>query len=304
MAVMDGDVCLGEVSAPLAGGGGEVFAAGGGRFLLGDCLESLRGMESDSVTLALTSPPYHNAINYRQHVEKLEGKVARWARAEVSYEEYREFLMARFAELLRVVQPGGHSVVNIAPVGWAGRRVALPFHFVGWMEALGWRFKEDIIWEKEVVRDKRSGVLMQHPYPGYYYPSLSAEYVFVFQKPAAKKGRDNIFYYRSAEEKAANRLSLEGYQAMSKNIWTIRPVAPRENVHPCPFPEELARRVIAFYSYKRDVVLDIFCGSGVTNLVAEKLGRRHVGMECERAYVEYAVKKVGEVEEWVEGGVV
>lgn len=278
-----------------------VFVAGRGEFVLGDCLDGMRALADDSVVLAFTSPPYHNAINYKGHVQKLNGQIQHWRREEMSYSDYRAFLTERFAELFRVVKPGGHNVVNLSPVAWRGRRVALPFHFVGWMEAIGWQFKEDIIWEKGVVRDKRSGVLMQHPYPGYYYPSLAAEYVLVFQKPADKKATNNIYHNRSDAEKRDNRLDLTGYQEQSKNIWNIRPVAPQENIHPCPFPEELARRVVQFYSYKDDIVLDIFAGSGVTGIVAEKLGRRHIGMETEQQYIDYGIAAINKMRGFFNG---
>ncbi len=271
------------------------YPAGRGEFICGDCMEGMQTLADESVILAFTSPPYHNAINYADHVKKLSGEIGRWERAEMSYGFYKTFLVGRFKELLRVVKQGGHNVVNLSPVAWQGRRVPLPFHFVGWMEEIGWRFKEDIIWEKGVVRDKRSGVLMQHPYPGYYYPSLAAEYILVFQKPAGKKRENNIYHNRTAAEKRASRLNMEGYQEQSKNIWNIRPVAPRENIHPCPFPEELARRVVQYYSYKNDIVLDIFSGSGVTNIAAERLGRKHIGMETEKKYIDFGVAEIKKI---------
>ena len=70
----------------------------------------------------------------------------------------------------------------------------------------------------------------------------------------------------------------------------------QENIHPCPFPEELARRVVQYYSYKNDTVLDIFSGSGVTNVAAERLGRKHIGMEIEKKYIEAGVSAVNKVQ--------
>ncbi len=271
----------------------ETKQVGNGDLILGDCLEVLKTFSSDSIILAFTSPPYLNAINYEEHVEKLNGKIKHWERTEVSYDLYKEFLFNRFRELFRVIKPGGHNVVNISPVGWNGVRIPLPFHFVGWMEEIGWRFKEDIIWEKTVARDRRSGVLLQNPYPGYYYPSLVSEYVLVFQKPAEKTKNNNIYHNRTDEEKKQNEIDLKNYQGeLSKNVWKIRPVAPAENIHPCPFPEELAKRIIQFYSYKNDTVIDIFTGSGVTNLVAEKLGRKHIGIDTEEKYLNYAENRI------------
>lgn len=270
----------------------KIHKAGLGQFVCGDCLHGMKALADDSIVLAFTSPPYHNAINYGDHIKKLKGDIHHWERTEQSYDYYKTFLIDRFKEMYRVIKPGGHNVVNISPIAWEGKRVALPFHFVCWMEEIGWQFKEDIIWEKGIVKDKRSGVLMQHPYPGYYYPSLAIEYVLVFQKSAGKKTENNIYHNRSAKEKKANEINMEGYQEQSKNIWNIRPVAPSENIHPCPFPEELAHRVIKYYSYQNDTVLDIFSGSGVTNLVAEKLKRKHIGMETEKHYIEYGVEKI------------
>jgi len=161
------------------------------------------------------------------------------------------------------------------------------------MESIGWVFKEDIIWEKEIARDRRSGVLMQHPYPGYYYPSFVVEYVLVFQKPAEKKGQNNIYHFRTKKEREDNKIDLSDFQGeKSKNIWRIRPIAPQENIHPCPFPLELAKRVIEYYSYKDDIVIDIFTGSGQTNLAAEILKRKHIGIDTQEKYIEYATKRI------------
>ena len=271
----------------------QTFAVGKGQLILGDCLEVMRQLPEGLVTLAVTSPPYLNAINYEEHVEKLNGKKGRWERKEVSYDEYRDFLKDRFRELLRITTPGGYNVVNIAPVLWQGKRTALPFHFVSWMEEIGWTFKEDIVWEKPVARDRRSGLLLQHPYPGYYYPSLVAEYVFVFQKSTGDRKLDNIYWHRGKNEKDASRLDLSDYQGeKSKNVWKIRPMAPQENLHPCPYPLALVERVVEFYSYKDDVVLDVFTGSGQTNLAAEKLGRRHIGIDTARDYLTYAADRM------------
>lgn len=270
----------------------EEFKIGEGSISRGDCLEVMKTLPENHFILAFTSPPYLNAINYDEHIEKLNGKKERWEREDISYEEYKQFLVDRFKELRRIIKPGGFNIVNISPVSWNGERVALPFHFVSWMEEIGWQFKEDIVWEKPIARDRRSGVLLQHPYPGYYYPSLVAEYVFVFQKPAEKKNENNIYWFRSKEEKQKNSLDLSNYQGeKSKNVWKIRPVAPQENIHPCPFPLELSERVIEFYSYIGDYVIDIFTGSGQTNIAAENKNRKHIGIETQQKYIDYVLER-------------
>jgi site-specific DNA-methyltransferase (adenine-specific) len=259
----------------------------------GDCLDGLRELAEDAITLGFTSPPYFNAVNYEEHVEKVHGNTDHWEREEMSYDDYQDFLIKRFEEVFRVTRPGGHTIVNISPVHWEDERVALPFHLVGWMEDIGWTFKEDIIWEKPVAKDRRSGVLLQNPYPGYYYPSVVAEYVLVFQKEADDENKNNIYWNRTEEEKTKNEISLNDYQGeKSKNVWKIRQVAPGENEHPAPFPRELAERVIQFYSYQDDTVMDIFAGSGQTLLAAQDLDREFIGFETQHEYVEYAKDRV------------
>ena len=264
-----------------------------GVIIRGDCKNVLSLMDQNDITLAVTSPPYFNAINYDEHIEKLNGRKDRWERRDVDYEEYKNFLVERFKVLYDVIQEGGYNVVNISPVAWKGKRRPLPFHFVGWMEDIGWQFKEDIVWEKTVTRDRRSGVLIQHPYPGYYYPSLVSEYIFVFQKPADKKNKQNIYWYRTQEEKEANRINMDNFNGeLSKNIWRIRPLSPQENMHPAPFPIEIPERIINFYSYKGDKVIDIFSGSGQTLIAAKKLGRKFIGIDTIQQYIDYSISRI------------
>lgn len=64
--------------------------------------------------------------------------------------------------------------------------------------------------------------------------------------------------------------------------------------HPAPFPEELPNRLIKLYSFKQDVILDPFLGSGTTSLSAIKNGRNFVGYDTNEKYIELADKRVAE----------
>ena len=68
----------------------------------------------------------------------------------------------------------------------------------------------------------------------------------------------------------------------------------REYGHPTMFPEELARRVIKFFSYKGDVVLDPFNGVGTTCAVAKQLERRYLGVDIASDYCKKASKRLDE----------
>lgn len=65
--------------------------------------------------------------------------------------------------------------------------------------------------------------------------------------------------------------------------------------HPAVFPEELPKRCIKLFSYKSDIILDPFLGSGTTAVVAEQLGRKWIGIEQNPKYVQLAKKRIESV---------
>ena len=62
--------------------------------------------------------------------------------------------------------------------------------------------------------------------------------------------------------------------------------------HPAMFPEELPRRVMKLFSYKNDLILDPFNGAGTTTLVAQKLGRRFIGIDISGQYSDQAIMRL------------
>jgi site-specific DNA-methyltransferase (adenine-specific) len=80
------------------------------------------------------------------------------------------------------------------------------------------------------------------------------------------------------------------------SVWRITTVNPAissfelgiKEPHPAPFPEELAYRLISLFSKRRDMVLDPFCGSGTTNVIALGLGRETIGYDIEQKFIDIA----------------
>ena len=73
----------------------------------------------------------------------------------------------------------------------------------------------------------------------------------------------------------------DGYE--TTNLWKIHP-AHNKN-HPAVFPLELAEKVIQYYSFKKDVILDPFAGTGTTGKAAVKNERRFVLFEQDEEYM-------------------
>ena len=129
---------------------------------------------------------------------------------------------------------------------------------------------------------KRAGVFIQHPRSGYYYPNIMTEYILVFRKPGAPR------------RGTARAMDIDELfkRDIANNIWHIAPTPPGVIDHPCPFPEELARRLIVLYSDEGDTVLDPFLGSGQTALAAVGRGRTCIGCDIEERYLNLAKSRV------------
>ncbi len=255
--------------------------------------ESMSELADDSVALTVTSPPYWNAIDYDIHAtdQKQYYRTRAYANGYSEYTEYLDWLERVFGEVSRVTKPGGFCAIVIGTVLLDGKHYPVPFDLVPRLTLKGWEFHQDIIWHKCTAGVKRAGVTIQKPYPGYFYPNIMTEYILVFRKPGLPIYRD-----RSTDEKEAAKYPINRLFTMdtANNIWHIAPVPPHLLDHPCPFPEEIPYRLITFYSYPGDLVLDPFLGSGQTIKVARWLKRRYAGYETIAKYVELANRRLKE----------
>jgi DNA modification methylase len=250
--------------------------------------EKMDEIADGAIALTVTSPPYWDAIDYDSHADCPEADYR--TRGGSAYEEYMEWLMGCFKEVLRVTKPSGFACVVIGTVLQKGAHYPLPFRFAMEMGRLGWCFHQDIVWYKVTGGVKRAGVNIIRPYPGYYYPNIMTEYILVFRKP----GPEPIYRSRTDEEKEASGYHINDLykKEVANNIWHIAPVPPKQYDHPCPFPEEIPFRLIRLYSFKGDGVLDPFAGIGTTLKVAKHLGRDYYGYEVVKKYYDAAIERL------------
>jgi site-specific DNA-methyltransferase (adenine-specific) len=80
--------------------------------------------------------------------------------------------------------------------------------------------------------------------------------------------------------------------AWTLDVWHIAPESATRIGHPAPFPVELPRRLIELYTYKDDVVLDPFIGSGTTAVACIETDRHFVGFDADPSYVELSLRRV------------
>lgn len=244
---------------------------------LGDSEEVLQDLPAGSVDLIFTSPPYYNARpEYTDYL---------------TYEEYLLKLRKVIHNAHRVLAEGRFFVINISPVlirrasrSEASQRIAVPFDIHRLMIEEGYDFIDDIIWEKPegagwaTGRGRRFAADRQ---PLQYKPVPVTEYILVYRKRTDKLIDWNIRAHPNQEAVEASRVG-EDYERT--NIWRIQPAYDKR--HPAIFPLELVEKVITYYSFKGDVVLDPFAGIGTVGRGAAKLGRRFVLIEQNPDYVQ------------------
>ena len=248
---------------------------------LGDSEDLLLELPAESVDLIFTSPPYYNAKP--EYAEYL------------SYEEYLLKMKKIIHNCARVLNEGRFFVINVSPVlirrasrSEASKRIAVPFDFHRLFMEEGFEFVDDIIWVKPEGAGWATGRgrrFAADRNPLQYKPVPVTEYILVYRK---KTNRliDWLIRKHPDQDAVANSKIEDGYEV--SNIWKITPAHCKE--HPAIFPSELAEKVITYYSFKNDVVLDPFGGMGTTAKAAVKLGRRFVTFEIEQQYIEHIKK--------------
>jgi DNA modification methylase len=244
--------------------------------------EECRELPDGTVHLIVTSPPYFNApFDYPNLFP--------------SYEAYLETMQEVARELFRVLAEGRIACIVCDDVLVDGVRYPVVADLTRVFMESGFRYRDRIVWLKPegyIRISRRSGVLLQHPYPLYYYPDNVQESVLIFQK-----GR---FDYASIpkEVREASRIDVKEYQNSKwyLNVWHITNVLPlqgRLEEGIAAFPEELVRRLILLFSHVGETVLDPFLGSGTTMKVARLLKRSCIGYEIDLELLPVIRAKVG-----------
>ena len=243
---------------------------------LGDSEEVLQELPAESVNLVFTSPPYYNARpEYTDYI---------------TYEEYLLKIRKIIHNMHRVLAEGCFFIINISPVlirranrNEASKRVAVPFDIHRLFIEEGYDFVDDIIWEKPEGAGWATGRgrrFAADRNPLQYKPVPVTEYILVYRKHTDKLIDWNIHAHPRPELVQASRVG-DDYE--HTNIWRIKPAYDKR--HPAIFPTELAEKVISYYSFKEDVILDPFAGIGTVGEAAIKLGRRFVLIEMNPEYV-------------------
>jgi site-specific DNA-methyltransferase (adenine-specific) len=227
--------------------------------------ENMKELPDNSVHLMITSPPYNVSKEYDE---------------DLSLKEYLQLLENVFKETYRVLVNGGRACINVANIG---RKPYIPLsdYISKMMIDIGFNMRGEIIWNKAASASPSTA---WGSWQSASNPILRDihEYILVFSKGD----------YKREKGKKENTISKEQFIEWTKSIWTMNAESAKKIGHPAPFPEELPYRLIQLYSFKGDIVLDPFMGSGTTAVAALKTDRKFVGYEISKEYIALAEKRV------------
>ncbi|MHB1585050.1 MAG: DNA-methyltransferase [Acidimicrobiales bacterium] len=250
-------------------------------FVCGDA-RHMTAVDDRSVALVVTSPPYFAGKQYEEELGR--------RGVPGSYLEYLGLLRDVFAECKRTLEPGGRIAVNVANLGRKPYRSLSADVTAILQDDLRLLPRGEIVWQKG---EGASGSCAWGSFRRASNPVLRdiTERVVV-----ASKGRFDRA--RTLKERQAlglpheSTLTSDEFMAATLDVWEIPPESAHRVRHPAPFPVELPERLIQLYTYRDDLVLDPFMGSGSTLVAAARTGRRYVGYDLDPAYVTIAARRV------------
>ncbi len=227
--------------------------------------EKMNELPDNSIHLMITSPPYNVTKEYDKNL---------------TLKEYLNLLNNVWQEVYRVLVPGGRACINIANLG---RKPYIPLHsyIIKGMLKVGYLMRGEIIWNKA---SSASPSTAWGSWLSAANPVLRDihEYILIFSKDTFSRKR----------ESKKNTINKEEFMAWTKSVWKFSAVSAKQIGHPAPFPEELPHRLIQLYTFKGDVVLDPFVGSGTTCLSAIKDKRNYIGYDINPHYVKIAENRI------------
>ena len=295
------------------------------KILQGHVLDRLKDLNNESVQCVVTSPPYWNLRDYQKDHQ---------LGLELTPEEYVENMVKVFREVKRVLKDDGTVWLNLGDTYNSGRDgghaggskqnhpkylqrsganvsglkpkdlVGIPWRVAFALQADGWHLRQDIIWHKpnpmpESVQDRCT---KSHEY--IFLLTKSAKYFYdnnAISEPCdypneGKWGGDNKGYDGNHTMKARNLLAYRnGEKRNKRSVWAIN-TKPYKDAHFAVFPPKLPELCIKAGSSEGDTVLDPFFGSGTTGWVAQRLGRKWIGIELNPEYIKIAEKRFDQYE--------
>ena len=259
-----------------------------------NCLDTMSKMESESIDLILTSPPYDDLRTYNKH---LSGNKTQYNGYSFPFEDICK-------ELYRITKKGGVVVWVVGDATNKGSETGTSFRQALFFKECGFDIYDTMIYQKTGT-----------PFPQKHRYNQTFEYMFVLSKgkptifnPIMKKNVTAGAVRNSRKFRNADGEMISGFNGkpineygIENNIWLIKNgmnKSTKDTIafeHPAIFPEELAIKHVITWTKKGDIVYDPFMGSGTTAKASILLGRYWVGSELDKHYTEITNERIKNV---------
>ncbi len=241
----------------------------------GDCLDMLRAIPNEAIQLIVTSPPYNLGKEYEAKLH-----------VDVYVEEQRKVI----TECFRVLADGGSICWQVGNFVEDGAIIPIDTLLYPIFSGLGLKMRNRIVWHFE--HGLHCSRRLSGRYETIIWFTKGDKYVFnvdpirVPQKYPGKK------YFRGPK---VGQYSCNPLGKNPGDVWTVPNVKSNhveKTGHPCQFPVELIERLVLSLTQVNDWVLDPFLGTGTSIIAAIRNGRRGVGAEILRKYIELAKTRI------------
>jgi site-specific DNA-methyltransferase (adenine-specific) len=246
----------------------DFFQQGDLAIINADVLET-QMIQPCSTDLIVTSPPYNVDIRYNSHDDT------------ASYSEYLDFSRTWMQQCLKWLKPDGRFCLNIPLDKNKGGQQSVGADLTLLAKKVGFRYHSTIIWnEGNISRRTAWGSFARASAP---YVIAPVELIVVLFKDQWKKTSGS----------GESDIKKEEFMEWTNGLWTFNGQKKKEaGNHPAPFPIELPLRCMKLFSYRNDLVLDPFMGSGSTLLAALRCNREAIGIEIDPVYCEVAKGRI------------
>jgi len=236
-----------------------------------DCIEFLQKIEDNSINLIITSPPYNLDIEYDSCNDNL------------PWDDYLKWCENWLKECYRVLKDDGRICINhYIAVGRAGYEKKSEFPLMDFrniQKKIGFNVHKIAIWSDTTISKLTawgSWLSASSPYINTPYEGILISYKNQWKK----------------QNKGISTITKNEFIEGVSGVWKIQP--DTKSLTKASFPVKLPERCINLLTYKNDLVLDPFIGSGTTAIAAKKTERNFIGCELSSNYCEIAEKRLKE----------
>lgn len=245
---------------------------------------TMHEVDESSVALVVTSPPYFAGKEYEEALGS--GLVPK------DYLDYLAMLEDVFAECVRKLEPGGRIAVNVANLGRRPYR-SLSSDIVDILQN-----RLHLLLRGEVIWQKARGASGSCAWGSFQRPANPVLRDLTERIVVASKGRfDRALTAKQRYERglpSESSIFKEEFMEATTDVWEMPPESATRVGHPAPFPVQLPERLIHLYTYRGDLILDPFMGSGTTAVAAVRTDRHFAGYDTDPGYTNTARARVEE----------